>query len=98
MTWTTSFPPRTFGFGWGVRASESGGQTESELGGQFERNIHLGQPQPEPKAPRKERVRDLIEKIIGHAIDDCPECGGRGSLVRILLPANCRAPPQAPGA
>ena len=58
----------------------------------------LGQPEPEPKAPRKERVRDLIEKIIGHAIDDCPDCGARASLVRILLPANSRAPPLAPGA
>ena len=58
----------------------------------------LGQPEPEPKAPHKERVRDLIEKIIGHAIDDCPNCGARASLVRILLPANSRAPPLSPGA
>jgi len=45
------------------------------------------------KKPRAERIRDLLEKLIGHPISDCPDCGAKDSLIRILLPPNARAPP-----
>ena len=45
------------------------------------------------KKPRAERVRDLLEKSCGRPLSDCPDCGAKDSLVRILLPPNCRAPP-----
>ena len=50
-----------------------------------------------PKKSRAERVRQLLEDHLGHALDDCPDCGARDSLVRILLPPNCRAPPAPAG-
>jgi len=40
------------------------------------------------KKPRAERIRDLLEKLIGHPISDCPDCGAKDSLIRILLPPN----------
>lgn len=46
-----------------------------------------------PKPPRAERVRALLEKYLGRPITNCGECGGVDSLIRILLPPNCRAPP-----
>ena len=49
------------------------------------------------KKPRAERVRELIEDYLGHALNDCPDCGAVDSLVRILLPPNSRAPPGAVG-
>ena len=45
------------------------------------------------KKPRAERVRDLLEKHLGHPLTDCPDCGAVDSLIRILLPPNARAPP-----
>jgi len=51
-------------------------------------------PQSVPKKkPRAERVRDLLEKHLGRPLTDCPDCGAKDSLVRILLPPNARAPP-----
>jgi len=47
------------------------------------------------KKPRAERVRDLLETFLGHPLSDCPDCGAKDSLVRILLPPNARAPPTA---
>jgi hypothetical protein len=45
------------------------------------------------KKPRADRIRDLLEKQLGHPISDCPDCGAKDSLIRILLPPNARAPP-----
>ena len=45
------------------------------------------------KKPRAERVRKLLEDFLGRPISDCPDCGAKDSLIRILLPANSRAPP-----
>ena len=56
----------------------------------------LGQAPPPPKPTRKERVRVLLENLVGRPLDDCPDCGAVASLVRILLPPSARAPP-APG-
>ena len=50
-----------------------------------------------PKKPRAERVRKLLEDYLGHALNDCLDCGAVDSLVRILLPPNSRAPPGAVG-
>lgn len=47
------------------------------------------------KKPRAERVRDLLEKHLGRPLTDCPDCGAKDSLVRILLPPNARAPPTS---
>jgi hypothetical protein len=46
-----------------------------------------------PKKPRAERVRDLLEKQLGHPINNCPDCGAKNSLVQLLLPPTGRAPP-----
>lgn len=46
-----------------------------------------------PKKPRAERVRDLLVNLLGRPLTDCPDCGAKDSLIRILLPPNCRAPP-----
>lgn len=45
------------------------------------------------KKPRADRVRELLENFLGHPLSDCPDCGAKDSLIRILLPPNCRAPP-----
>ena len=51
---------------------------------------------PGPKRSRAERIRTLIENRLGHALDDCPDCGAVASLVRILIPPTARAPPIIP--
>jgi hypothetical protein len=60
--------------------------------------IALGQTDylPPEKKPRAERIRNLIEQRLGHPITDCPDCHAKDSLIRILLPPNCRAPPPGP--
>jgi hypothetical protein len=45
------------------------------------------------KKPRAERIRDLLESHLGRPLSDCPDCGAKDSLIRILLPPNARAPP-----
>jgi len=45
------------------------------------------------KKPHKERIRDLLEAHLGRPLSDCPDCGAKDSLIRILLPPNARAPP-----
>jgi hypothetical protein len=47
---------------------------------------------PEKKS-RAERIRDLLESHLGRPLSDCPDCGAKDSLIRILLPPNARAPP-----
>ena len=45
------------------------------------------------RKPRAERIRDLLENRLGRPLSDCPDCGAKDSLIRILLPPNARAPP-----
>ena len=45
------------------------------------------------KKPRAERIRKLLEDFLGRPLTDCPDCGAKDSLIRILLPSNARAPP-----
>ena len=45
------------------------------------------------KKSRKERVAELLEKYLNRPISDYPECGGHNTLICILIPPNCRAPP-----
>ncbi|MEM6397557.1 MAG: transposase [Bacteroidota bacterium] len=54
----------------------------------------LDVPDPPPKEERKVRVQRLIERLIDRGLDDCADCGAVGSLVRILIPPDARAPPK----
>jgi hypothetical protein len=48
------------------------------------------------KKPRKERIRDLLEKQHGCPIADCPDCGAKDSLIRIpISPSGGRGAPNA---
>lgn len=58
--------------------------------------LHMPEPPPGLKPERAERRRRLIEILLGHGIDDCPDCGAKDSLVRILIPPTARAPPTIP--
>ena len=60
------------------------------------KSLDTQKPNPGPKLSRKDRVLKLIEDNLGHGIDDCPDCGAVGTLIRILLPPNARAPPPIP--
>ena len=60
------------------------------------KSLGTQKPNPGPKLSRKDRVLKLIEDNLGHGIDDCPDCGAVGTLIRILLPPNARAPPPIP--
>ena len=54
----------------------------------------LNIPAPSPKEERKVRIQRLIENLLDRGIDDCADCGAVGSLVRILIPPDARAPPK----
>ena len=47
-----------------------------------------------PARTRAERKLRILEDLLDHAIDDCPDCGAVASLVRILIPPTARAPPR----
>lgn len=48
---------------------------------------------PTTKPTKSDLKKQLMEKWLERPLNDCADCGAKDSLIRILLPPNCRAPP-----
>ncbi|MEM6397720.1 MAG: hypothetical protein AAF741_15330 [Bacteroidota bacterium] len=53
----------------------------------------LSVPQPQSRPEKAELKKQILENWLARPLTDCPDCGATGSLIRVLLPPNSRAPP-----
>ena len=50
---------------------------------------------PAQKLEPAEQREKVLEQFLGHSPHDCPQCGAKGTILRVaVIPASCRDPPE----